>query len=85
MVGTKTLGFGICAILRIVYICPMKDYVRLGSMFGIHLPDPDQLLIGVGSRMRHIKVRTLKEASNPALKRLVKAAWKDAKTNMKLK
>ena len=29
---------------RIVYICPMRDYVRLGFMFGTHLADPGQML-----------------------------------------
>src|SRR5437899_1085436 len=63
---------------RICYICPMKDYVRLGFMFGTHLADPDQLLVGTGKRLRHVKVRSVQEASNPALERLVEAAWTDA-------
>ena len=63
---------------RICYICPMKDYVRLGFMFGTHLDDPNQLLVGTGKRLRHVKVRSVQEASNPALERLVEAAWADA-------
>jgi hypothetical protein len=62
----------------IVYICPMKEYVRLGFMFGAGLPDPDQMLVGEGKRLRHVKVRTLDEANNPALRHLVEAAWADA-------
>jgi hypothetical protein len=69
----------------ICYICPLKDYVRLGFMYGTHLPDAHQLLIGEGKRLRHIKVRTGEEAKNPALKHLVEAAWADALTHMKKK
>ena len=67
---------------RICYICPMKDYVRLGFMFGTHLADPEQLLVGTGKRLRHVKVRTMQEASQPALQLLVEAAWTDALTHM---
>ncbi len=70
---------------RIVYICPMKDYVRFGFDYGGQLDDPEQLLEGEGKRMRHIKVRTLPEANRSALKRLVKGAWTEAKTRMQNK
>jgi hypothetical protein len=69
----------------ICYICPLKDYVRLGFMYGTHLPDPHQLLIGEGQRLRHVKVGTSEGASNPALKQLVEAAWANALTHMKKK
>ena len=68
---------------RICYVCPMKDYVRLGFMFGTHLPDPEQLLVGEGKRLRHVKVRSVQEANRPALRELVEAAWADALTHMK--
>jgi len=58
----------------------MKDYGRLGFMGGAQLADPDQVLEGTGKRLRHVKIKTLKDASHPALKRLVKAAWVDAKS-----
>jgi hypothetical protein len=69
----------------ICYICPLKDYVRLGFMYGTHLSDPHKLLIGEGQRLRHVKVRTGEEAKNPALKQLVEEAWADAQTHMKKK
>src|ERR671935_2402008 len=59
---------------RIIYICPMKDYVRFGFYYGGQLDDPKQLLEGEGKRMRHVKVRSLQSANRPALKRLTKAA-----------
>ena len=70
---------------RVCYICPLQDYVRLGFDFGGHLADPERMLEGTGKRMRHVKVRTLKEADNPVLKQLVEAAWADAITHMKTK
>jgi hypothetical protein len=60
---------------RIVYICPVKDWVRLGFDYGGQLTDPDHLVEGEGLRLRHVKVRTLEEASNPALEPLVRASW----------
>jgi hypothetical protein len=63
---------------RICYIAPQKNYVNLGFFFGAHLDDPRHLLVGDGKRMRHIKVRSCEDASNPALEQLLKEAWKDA-------
>jgi hypothetical protein len=63
----------------------MKDYVRLGFMFGSQLVDFERLLEGTGKRLRHIKVRTIQSAEDPALRLLVKAAWEDALTHMKKK
>ena len=48
-------------------------------------PDPDHMLVGTGKRLRHVKVRTAQDASNPALQHLVEAAWADALTHMKKK
>jgi hypothetical protein len=62
----------------LAYICPLKDYVRLGFMYGSHLSDPDGILVGEGKRLRHVKVRSVQEAGNPALERLVEEAWINA-------
>ncbi len=60
---------------RIVYISPMEKYVTVGFLFGAQLSDQHHLLQGVGKRARHVKIRTLGEAKNPAIKELVRAAW----------
>jgi len=60
---------------RICYISPMEKYVTIGFLFGTRLDDPRHLLEGSGKRARHVKIRTLEEGKNPALKELVKAAW----------
>jgi hypothetical protein len=70
---------------EMIYLVPMKDYVRLGFFWGGNLPDPDHLLIGAGKRLRHVKVRTLDEAGLPALKGLIEAAWADAALQQKKK
>lgn len=62
----------------ICYICPMRDYVRLGFMYGGHLADPEQVLEGTGKRLRHVKVRTLEAAHGPALAQFIAAAWAEA-------
>jgi hypothetical protein len=60
---------------RVCYISPMPTYVALGFLFGARLDDQHHLLQGIGKRARHVKIKTLEEARNPALKELIKAAW----------
>ncbi len=55
----------------------MAKSVTLGFFWGGNLDDPHHLLEGTGKRMRHVKVKTLEDASHPALVTLVKAAWAD--------
>ncbi|SRR6266511_2990663 len=64
---------------RICYIAPQKKgYVNFGFFFGANLPDPKHLLVGEGKRLRHIKVRSVHDAKNPALGKLIAATWKEA-------
>ena len=64
---------------RICYIAPQKKgYVNFGFFFGAGLPDPTNLLIGEGKRLRHVKVWSVEEAKNPALAKLIAATWKEA-------
>ncbi len=60
---------------RICYIRPLKNRVTLGFLYGRQLDNPDHLLQGIGKRARYVKIRTLEDTKNPALKQLVKAAW----------
>ena len=43
---------------------------------GTSLPDPDGLLEGTGKELRHVKLRHAKDARTPAVKALVRAAWR---------
>ncbi len=61
------------------YICPMKDYVRLGFYYGGALPDPNGLLVGTGKRLRHIKMYSMADADRPEVRRLIKAAVQERK------
>lgn len=64
---------------RICYIAPQKKgYVNFGFFFGANLPDPEHLLAGKGKRMRHVKVRSVEEAQDPGLGKLITATWKEA-------
>lgn len=74
--GQNHLGYGFSGRMseRICYICPMRDYVRLGFMYGATLPDPDGLLVGEGKRLRHIKIRSMADAQNASIVALIEAA-----------
>jgi hypothetical protein len=64
---------------RICYIAPQKKgYVNFGFFFGAGLPDPKELLVGEGKRLRHVKIWSVEEAKNPALSKLITATWKEA-------
>ncbi|MEP7199007.1 MAG: DUF1801 domain-containing protein [Chloroflexota bacterium] len=63
--GMKTMFFA---------IGPIRDRVNVYFMRGVYLPDPKRLLEGTGKGMRHVKVRTLKNAQSAALKALIQTA-----------
>jgi len=56
------------------YIMPMRGYINLGFYQGALLADPKRLLEGTGKGLRHIKIRSLAEASRPPVRALVAAA-----------
>jgi len=55
-------------------IMPLKAAVNLGFARGADLPDPARLLEGTGKRARHVKLRTLEDLDNPALRELLQFA-----------
>ena len=54
------------------YIMPRRGYVNLGFYQGASLKDAR--LEGTGKSLRHVKIRSLDEASIPALRELLAAA-----------
>jgi hypothetical protein len=44
-------------------------------LFGVGTPDPTGLHEGSGKRMRHVKIRTVLAAQNPALVPLIREGW----------
>ena len=57
-----------------VYIHAARDHVQLGFYRGSALKDPEGLLVGEGSYVRHVKVRTASDIQPRAFAALVKQA-----------
>lgn len=64
----RVMKDGIC------YIGVLKDRVNLGFHHGADLRDPYGLMEGTGKSMRHIKVRHMSDALNPALRAYLQEA-----------
>ena len=64
-VGPKKMSEGYC------YLLPYDNWVNLGFYRGVDLVDPDGRLEGTGAKMRHVKVRTVDEATDDYLAELV--------------
>ena len=62
---------------RILYVTVFEKHINLGFFYGGFLNDPEGLLIGSGKRMRHIKIRSIQDGDNPAIKSLLEQAWMD--------
>lgn len=80
----NALGYSTSSLAseRVVYIAPQRSWINLGFFFGSDIPDPEQLLIGQGKRMRHIKIKALQEVDNPAIDAILKAVWAKAETDI---
>ena len=60
-------------------VCGIGDYPRWVSVYffrGAEMDDPDGLLEGSGKGMRHVKLREPKDADRPALKKLIRQAFR---------
>src|SRR3972149_2105556 len=55
-------------------IMPASDHLNLGFYDGVDLKDPKKRLEGTGKRLRHVKVFSVQEAKDPAVRALVKEA-----------
>ncbi len=56
------------------YILPHKKWVNLGFYQGVYLADPAGLLEGTGAKMRHVKIRSVDDANQPAVQALIRQA-----------
>jgi hypothetical protein len=59
------------------YIGIQSSHVNLGFYHGAVLKDSERLLEGTGKRLRHVKIRSLDEANNPAIVVLLREAIVD--------
>jgi hypothetical protein len=50
-----------------------QSWVNLQLADGAVLPDPDGLIEGTGKRIRHVKIRSVEEASSPAVVAVIEA------------
>ena len=81
--GERTAGYGVGPKKMsetYAYIGPYREYVNLGFYQGAAVPDPDDLLEGSGKMLRHVKVRSIEDAGDPALRRLLEAALLERRT-----
>jgi len=59
------------------YIGVQGAYVNLGFYHGTSLSDPQGRLEGTGKQLRHVKVRSVREARGPAIAGLIRQAIKE--------
>jgi hypothetical protein len=80
--GTKEIAYRTWPIRYAVDdlpVCGIGNYPRWIAVYffrGVELDDPDGVLEGTGKGMRHIKLREPKDAESPALKRMLRQAFK---------
>jgi Domain of unknown function (DU1801) len=85
--GERSVGYGVGPKKMsetYAYIMPHGEYVNLGFYQGAILSDPNALLEGTGKALRHVKVRSLLEAQNPALRVLILESIAERKTALGL-
>ena len=61
---------------NVAALMPYPDRVHLTFFRGRQLPDPKGLLEGAGQEVRHVKLRAVRDLKDPAVKALVRAAWR---------
>jgi hypothetical protein len=64
------------------YVNVFTSHVNVGFFQGATLPDPARLLQGGGKFMRHVKLRPGMASNDPALNKLIEAAYWDIKARV---
>lgn len=74
--GWKVIQYGTDAGMKNVFavISPLRDRVNLGLANGARLPDPQGLLEGTGTGIRHVKLTSSQAAVAPAVRALLEGA-----------
>ncbi len=73
----RVVGYGVGPRKMSEHFCYLaihKAHVNLGFNYGSELPDPEGLLQGSGKLLRHTKINTPEDLSNPALRQLLEVA-----------
>jgi len=73
--GNKLIAFGRTMKMRglLFAIIAHKVHVNLQLADGADLPNADGLIEGTGKRIRHVKIRSVEDASSPAVVAIVRA------------
>jgi hypothetical protein len=76
--GWKVIGYGASTAMKdmVVGISPATAHVSLNFMRGAELSDPKGLLEGAGKTGRHVKIRDAEMLQSPAVRLLVREAWR---------
>jgi hypothetical protein len=73
--GNKLIAFGRSMKMRglLFALIAHKSWVNLQLADGAELPDPNGLIEGTGKRIRHIKIRSVADATSPAVVDAIRA------------
>jgi hypothetical protein len=61
---------------NVVGLMAYPSHVNLAFFQGARLPDPRRRLEGSGELMRHVKLHAARDVKDPAVKALVRSAWR---------
>ncbi len=78
-VGPKKMSQHFC------YIGAFKAHVNLGFYYGADLPDPLGLMDGTGKKLRHIKLKNMEAADQPAVRDILMASLEERKDVLGMK
>ncbi len=56
------------------YVMPHRAWVNLGFFRGATLDDRQRLLEGTGKKMRHVKIRSVRDAERDGIRELIESA-----------
>jgi hypothetical protein len=73
--GNRLIAFGRSMRMRglLFAIIAHQSWVNLQLADGAELPDPDRLIEGTGKRIRHVKIRSIADASSPRVVAIIRA------------
>jgi hypothetical protein len=71
----KLIAFGRTPKIRglLFAIIAHKAHVNLQLADGAELPNPDGLIEGTGKRIRHVKIRSIEDATSPAVSAIIRS------------
>lgn len=71
--GNRLVGTGRTRTMHDMLFALIAHRAHVNVQFadGVDLPDPTGIVEGTGKRIRHVKVRTIQAADDPALRALI--------------